>query len=110
MEQGAKVTRPVLEHVARSDVAVRNFRDNGVSGHRRLPLKVAREELQKAICSLSAATGCSRGGDAIVCHLAAVSSFRASRPALVERLVAARITPRSAAVAAGRDSGASNPV
>ena len=57
MERRAKVTRLVLEHVARSDDAVRNFRDNGVSAEGLLmhpplqaaALKVAREELQKAI-------------------------------------------------------------
>ena len=57
MEKRAKVTRLVLEHVARSDDAVRNFRDNGVSADGLLlhpplqaaALKVAREELQKAI-------------------------------------------------------------
>ena len=57
MEKRAKVTRLVFEHVARADDAVRNFRDNGVSaeGLLRHPplqaaaLKVAREELQKAI-------------------------------------------------------------
>jgi hypothetical protein len=57
MEKRAKVTRLVLEHLARSDDAVRNFRDNGVSAEGLLmhpplqaaALKVAREELQKAI-------------------------------------------------------------
>jgi hypothetical protein len=57
MEKRAKVTRLVLEHVARSDDAIRNFRDNGVSAEGLLmhpplqaaALKVAREELQKAI-------------------------------------------------------------
>jgi hypothetical protein len=57
MEKRAKVTHLVLEHVARSDDAVRNFRDNGVSAEGLLmhpplqaaALKVAREELQKAI-------------------------------------------------------------
>jgi hypothetical protein len=57
MEKRAKVTRLVLEHVARADDAVGNFRDNGVSSEGLLmhpplqaaALKVAREELQKAI-------------------------------------------------------------
>src|SRR6476620_10118807 len=57
MEKRAKVTRLVLEHVARADDAVRNFRDNGVSSEGLLmhpplqaaALKGAREELQKAI-------------------------------------------------------------
>ncbi len=57
MEKRAKVTRLVLEHVARADDAVNNFRDNGVSAEGLLlhpplqaaALKVAREELQKAI-------------------------------------------------------------
>jgi hypothetical protein len=57
MEKPAKVTRLVLEHVARADDAVRNFRDNGVSAEgllmhpplRAAALKVAREELRKAL-------------------------------------------------------------
>ncbi|HEU0060065.1 MAG TPA: hypothetical protein VFR19_09335 [Hyphomicrobiaceae bacterium] len=57
MEKRAKVTRLVLEHVARADDAVGNFRDSGVSAEGLLmhpplqaaALKVAREELQKAI-------------------------------------------------------------
>lgn len=57
MEKRAKVTRLVLEHVARADDAVRNFRDSGVSAEGLLmhptlqaaALKVAREDLQKAI-------------------------------------------------------------
>lgn len=57
MEKRAKVTRLVLEHVERADDAVKNFRDNGVSAEGVLThpalqsaaLKVAREELQKAI-------------------------------------------------------------
>ena len=57
MEKRAKVTRLVFEHVERADDAVKNFRDNGVSAEGVLThpsfqaaaLKVAREELQRAI-------------------------------------------------------------
>ena len=57
MGKRAKVTRLVLEYVARADDAVRNFRDNGVSAEGLLmhpplqaaALKVARAELKKAI-------------------------------------------------------------
>jgi hypothetical protein len=57
MEKRAKVTRLVLEHIARADDAVKNFHDNGVSAEGLLThpplqaaaLRVAREELQKAI-------------------------------------------------------------
>ena len=57
MEKRAKVPRLPLEHVKRADDAVKNFRANGVSGEGVLThpsfqaaaLKVAREELQKAI-------------------------------------------------------------
>lgn len=57
MEKRVKVTRLVLEHVERADDAVKNFRENGVNAEGVLAhpsfqaaaLKVAREELQKAI-------------------------------------------------------------
>jgi len=57
MDKRAKVTRLVLEHVERADDAVKNFRDNtvnadGILTHpslRAAALKVAREELKKAI-------------------------------------------------------------
>jgi hypothetical protein len=57
VEKRVKVTRLVFEHVERADDAVKNFRDNGVSAEGVLihpqfqaaGLKVAREELRKAI-------------------------------------------------------------
>lgn len=57
MEKREKVTLLVLEHVARADDAVKNFRTDGVSSQGVLThpsfqaaaLKVAREELLKAI-------------------------------------------------------------
>jgi hypothetical protein len=57
MEKRAKVTRLVMEHVERADDAVKNFRENGVDAQGVLThpqfqaaaLKVAREELQRAI-------------------------------------------------------------
>ena len=56
MDKRAKVTRLVLEHVDRADDALENFRDNAMSGEGMLAhpalqaaLKVAREELRKAI-------------------------------------------------------------
>ena len=57
MEKRAKVTILVLEHVARADDAVKNFLSDGVSAEGVLAhppfqaaaLKVAREELLKAI-------------------------------------------------------------
>jgi hypothetical protein len=57
MEKRVKVMRLVLEHIERADDAVKNFRDNDVSAEGVLThpplqaaaLKVAREELQKAI-------------------------------------------------------------
>ena len=57
MDKRAKVTGLVLEHVERANDAVKNFRDDAVNpeGVLRHPalqaaaLKVAREELQKAI-------------------------------------------------------------
>ena len=63
MEKRAKVTRLVVEHVERADDAVKNFRDNGVSSEGVLThpslqsaaLKVAREELQKAIAIIEPA-------------------------------------------------------
>jgi len=57
MEKRIKVTRLVIEHMERADDAVKNFRENGVGAEGVLThpplqaaaLKVAREELQKAI-------------------------------------------------------------
>jgi hypothetical protein len=57
VEKRAKVTALVLEHVARADDAVNNFRADGISGegiltHPRFQaaaLKVARAELTRAI-------------------------------------------------------------
>lgn len=57
MDKRAKVTSLVLEHVERADDAVKNFRNDGVSAlgvltHPPLQaaaLKVAREELRKAV-------------------------------------------------------------
>ena len=57
VERRAKVTRVVLEHVERADDAVQNFRDDAVNSEGILThpslqaaaLKVAREELRKAI-------------------------------------------------------------
>jgi hypothetical protein len=53
----AEVTALVLEHIERADDAVKNFRENGVNdagvlthpAFQAAALKVAREELQKAI-------------------------------------------------------------
>jgi hypothetical protein len=85
VDKRAKVTRLVLEHVERADDAVKNFRDNVVSAEGVLThpplqaaaLKVAHEELQKAIAliertkwismtelSLVDGAGCLRGDDA----------------------------------------------
>ena len=57
VDKRAKVTSLVLEHVERANDAVKNFRDDGVSADGVLThppfqaaaLKVAREELQRAI-------------------------------------------------------------
>jgi hypothetical protein len=57
VERRAKVTRVVLEHVERADDAVQNFRDGAVNSEcilthpslQAAALKVAREELRKAI-------------------------------------------------------------
>jgi hypothetical protein len=57
VERRAKVTRVVLEHVERADDAVKNFCDDAVNsegilthpGLQAAALKVAREELRKAI-------------------------------------------------------------
>ena len=64
MDKRAKVTRLVLEHVERADDALENFRDNAVSADGMLThpalqaaaLKVAREELRKAITLIERTT------------------------------------------------------